>query len=46
MFGRVTSGMDVVNKIAKVQTGNAGGHQNVPTTPIVIESAKLLPETK
>ena len=47
VFGRVTSGMEVVKKIATVQTGNAaGGHQNVPTTPIIIESAKLLPEAK
>jgi cyclophilin family peptidyl-prolyl cis-trans isomerase len=42
VFGKVVQGMDVVQKIAKVGTGNAGGHQNVPTTPIVIESAKLI----
>jgi peptidyl-prolyl cis-trans isomerase B (cyclophilin B) len=41
VFGKVTQGMEVVNKIAKVPTGNAGGHQNVPTTPVVIESVKL-----
>jgi peptidyl-prolyl cis-trans isomerase B (cyclophilin B) len=46
VFGKVVQGMDIVNKIAKVATGNAGGHQNVPTTPIVIESVKLLPEKK
>jgi peptidyl-prolyl cis-trans isomerase A (cyclophilin A) len=46
VFGKVTQGMDVVNKIAKVGTGNAGFHQNVPTTPVVIESVKLLPEKK
>ena len=45
VFGKVTQGMEVVNKIAKVPTGNAGGHQNVPTTPVVIESVKLT-ETK
>lgn len=44
VFGKVTQGMDVVDKIAKVQTGNAGMHQNVPQTPIVIESVKLIPE--
>lgn len=43
VFGRVVQGMDVVQKIAKTATGNVGGYQNVPTTPIVIETAKLLP---
>jgi peptidyl-prolyl cis-trans isomerase A (cyclophilin A) len=46
VFGKVVQGMDVVQKIAKVATGNAGMHQNVPTTPVVIESAKLLPAQK
>jgi peptidyl-prolyl cis-trans isomerase A (cyclophilin A) len=46
VFGKVTQGMDVVGKIAKVPTGNAGFHQNVPTTPVVIESVKLLSEKK
>jgi peptidyl-prolyl cis-trans isomerase A (cyclophilin A) len=36
VFGKVTAGMDVVDKIAKVPTGNSGGHQNVPTTPVTI----------
>ena len=44
VFGKVTQGLDVVQKIAKVKTGNAGMHQNVPTTPVVIESVKLLTE--
>ncbi|MCX7169646.1 MAG: peptidylprolyl isomerase [Proteobacteria bacterium] len=44
VFGKVTQGVDVVQKIAKVKTGNAGMHQNVPTTPVVIESVKLLGE--
>lgn len=42
VFGKVVSGMDVVNKIKTVPTGNAGGHQNVPTTPVVINSATLV----
>ena len=42
VFGKVVQGMEVVQKIGKAATGNAGGHQNVPTTPIVIESAKLI----
>jgi peptidyl-prolyl cis-trans isomerase A (cyclophilin A) len=42
VFGKVVSGMEVVNKIRTVPTGNAGMHQNVPTTPIVITSATLV----
>jgi cyclophilin family peptidyl-prolyl cis-trans isomerase len=43
VFGKVVRGMDVVNKIAKVATGNAGQHQNVPREPVIIESATILP---
>jgi len=43
VFGKVVSGMDVVDRIAKSPTGNAGGHQNVPREPIVIESAAVVP---
>jgi peptidyl-prolyl cis-trans isomerase A (cyclophilin A) len=46
VFGKVVQGFDVVQKIGKVATGNAGFFQNVPKTPIVIESVKLLPEKK
>ena len=42
VFGKVVSGMDVVNKIKTVPTGNNGGHQNVPLTPVVINSATLV----
>ncbi|HTY04210.1 MAG TPA: peptidylprolyl isomerase [Rhodocyclaceae bacterium] len=45
VFGKVTQGIDVVNKIAKVATGTVGMHQDVPNTPVVIESVKLI-ETK
>jgi cyclophilin family peptidyl-prolyl cis-trans isomerase len=34
--------MDVVDQIKKVPTKNAGGHQNVPVQPVVIESAKVI----
>lgn len=44
VFGKVTQGMDVVDKIAKVPTGNAGYYQNVPTTPVVIQSVKIISE--
>jgi peptidyl-prolyl cis-trans isomerase A (cyclophilin A) len=42
VFGKVVSGMDVVNKILGMPTGNQGMHQNVPRTPIVIESASVV----
>ena len=42
VFGRVVSGMEVVDAIARVATGNRGGHQNVPVEPVVIRSAKVL----
>ena len=39
VFGRVTSGMDVVEAIAAVPTGNAGYHSDVPLEDIVLEKA-------
>ena len=42
VFGKVTQGMDVVDKIKGVPTGNKGPFQNVPTTPVVITSATLV----
>ena len=42
VFGRVVSGMDVVNKIKGVQTANAGMHGDVPVVPVVIQSATLV----
>jgi cyclophilin family peptidyl-prolyl cis-trans isomerase len=40
VFGRVTDGMDVVDAIAQVPTGNKGGHQNVPLETITITDVK------
>ena len=40
VFARVTSGMDVVDKIAAVKTANRGGHQNVPVEVVKIDKAR------
>lgn len=42
VFGKVVDGMDVVDKMAEVPTGMRKGHQDVPTTDIVIEKAAVL----
>ena len=42
VFGKVTQGLDIVDKIAKVPTGNSGMHQNVPTQPVIVQSVKVL----
>ena len=43
VFGKVVSGMEVVDKIRTMPVGNKGMHQNVPLTPITINSATLAP---
>ncbi len=44
VFAKVTSGMDVVQKIAQVKTGSVGGHGDVPVEPIVVEKAEIIAE--
>jgi len=41
VFGKVVDGMDVVDKIKDVPVSNAGMHQNVPVTPVIIKKATL-----
>ncbi|MDE2414366.1 MAG: peptidyl-prolyl cis-trans isomerase [Comamonadaceae bacterium] len=42
VFGKVIEGQAVVDKIKAVATGNRGPYQNVPTAPVIIESATLV----
>ncbi len=42
VFGKVTDGMEVVDRIAKVKTGFAGPHQNVPEEPVIIRKVHLV----
>lgn len=44
VFGEVVGGMDVVQSITKTKTGNHGGHQDVPVTPIVIQKVMVEPD--
>ncbi|EXD29531.1 cyclophilin type peptidyl-prolyl cis-trans isomerase/CLD family protein [Acinetobacter sp. 479375] len=44
MFGKVTKGMDVVDKIVKVPTTTIGSYQNVPKQPIKILSVQIKPQ--
>ncbi|GAB1259970.1 peptidylprolyl isomerase [Aurantivibrio plasticivorans] len=41
VFGKVVEGMDTVEKIKGVATGNKGFHQDVPNDPIVIEKVTV-----
>jgi peptidyl-prolyl cis-trans isomerase B (cyclophilin B) len=41
VFGKVVEGMDVVNKIKDVETGNKAGHADVPVEPVIIEKAEI-----
>lgn len=40
VFGKVTSGLDIVGKIETVPTGMKNGMDDVPSTPVVIKSIK------
>lgn len=42
VFGRVSSGMETIDKIRALPTGNKSGMQNVPLTPITINSVRIL----
>lgn len=40
VFGKVTKGMDIVNRIKAVRTGTIGMYGDVPMDPVVIKSVK------
>ena len=42
VFAEVIEGMDVVDAMADVPSGNRGGHQDVPKTDIIIEKAEII----
>jgi peptidyl-prolyl cis-trans isomerase B (cyclophilin B) len=42
VFGEVTEGMDVVDSIEQVTTGNTGGHGDVPEEPVIVEKAEIV----
>ena len=42
VFGKVTAGMDIVDKIGKVKTGQSGFHQDVPVDDVVIRKAEVV----
>jgi cyclophilin family peptidyl-prolyl cis-trans isomerase len=41
VFGKVTQGMEVVDEIRFVETGQVGPYSDVPVTPVVIESVEI-----
>ncbi len=41
VFGKVVAGTEVIDKIAKVKTGNRNGHQDVPVESVIIQSAEI-----
>lgn len=41
VFGKVSEGMDVIEKIKNVKTGSHGFHQDVPVEPVIIEKAVI-----
>lgn len=41
VFGKVTEGMDVINRIKACRTGSVSGHQDVPLDEVIITSTEV-----
>ncbi|MCF7884991.1 MAG: peptidyl-prolyl cis-trans isomerase [Candidatus Marinimicrobia bacterium] len=46
VFGKVSAGMEIVDKIEKVKTHSEAGRQNVPVTDIIIDKVKTLEDNQ
>jgi peptidyl-prolyl cis-trans isomerase B (cyclophilin B) len=44
VFGKVSEGTEVLDKIRALPTSSQGGHQDVPTDPVIIESVVIAEE--
>ena len=42
VFGKVSDGTDVLEKIKNVRVGNSGGHQNVPVDDVLVTKATIV----
>lgn len=42
VFGKVTDGMDIVDKIVAMERGNMGYHQDVPTESIIMNKVSII----
>lgn len=42
VFGKITEGSEVLDKIRAVPTTSSNGHQDVPTDPVIIESVQIV----
>ena len=43
VFGRVSEGLDVIDRIARVSTGTRGGYKDAPLEDVVVLSARRVP---
>lgn len=42
VFGQVTEGLEIIDKIKAVKTGNRAGHQDVPVEEVIIETVEVI----
>ena len=41
VFGKIVEGMEVIDQMSQVRTGNSRGHSDVPVEPIIVKKAQL-----